>query len=118
MIVKPRSKSNFVLKNRPFSFATQFSYSLTPKVKSDEEAELRPSSSSSSSSSSPLSKYEIVKEGLTARAWEREAAPETPIKFSLKSKLIKEELASRAWEREAAPESPIPFPLKSKLVKE
>ena len=54
-------------------------------------------------------KFKLVKEELVARAWEREAAPESPIKFSLKPKYAKDELAARASEREAAPESPILF---------
>ena len=46
---------------------------------------------------------------MTARAWEREVAPEAPILFPFKFKLVKEELTARAWEREVAPESPILF---------
>ena len=63
-------------------------------------------------------KSKLVKEELTARAWEGEAAPESPILFIIKFKLVKEELVARAWEREAAPESPIMFQRKFKLVKE
>ena len=62
-------------------------------------------------------KSKFLKE-LTARAWERDAAPEGPILFLLKSKFVKEELTARAWERDAAPESPILFLLKFKLVKD
>ena len=63
-------------------------------------------------------KSNLVMEELTARAWERDAAPDVPIKFLLKSKLVKEELTARAWERDAARESPMLFPLKSRSVKE
>ena len=44
---------------------------------------------------------------MTARPWEREVAPESPIQVSLKFKLVTEELTARAWEREVAPEAPI-----------
>ena len=47
--------------------------------------------------------FKLVKEKLTARAWERDAAPGSPIPFSFKSKLVKEEFTARAWERNAAP---------------
>ena len=89
-------------------------------------------------------KSSLVKEELTATAWERDAAPESPmlfplnsaqlrrsclqdprdaepevpIKLLLKSKFLKEELTAGAWERDAAPQSPTLFPLKSNLVKD
>ena len=45
-------------------------------------------------------KFKLVREleEFALRAWEREVAPLSPIKFLLKSKLVKEEFAVRAWE--------------------
>ena len=64
-----------------------------------------------------LLKSTLVKEELTARAWERDTAPETSIKVVLKFKLVKEELTARAWERDAAPELSIRLSLKFNWVK-
>ena len=47
-------------------------------------------------------KPKFVNEELTARAWERDAAPESPIMFEPKFKLVKEELTARALERDPA----------------
>ena len=47
-------------------------------------------------------KSSLVKEELTATAWERDAAPESPMLFPLKFSLVKEELSarsSRCWTR-------------------
>ena len=62
----------------------------------------------------PKSKF--AKEELTARAWKREVAPESPIRFNLKFKLVTEELAERTLEREAASESSTFILLKSKSL--
>ena len=65
-----------------------------------------------------LLKSSLVKEELTERAWERNAAPDSPIWLQLKSKLVKEELTARNWERGSTPEPKILFLLKSKIVNE
>lgn len=51
-------------------------------------------------------KLNWVKEVLTVRAWEREAAPKSPILFQSRFNWVNLVLTERAWEREAAPESP------------
>ena len=51
-----------------------------------------------------LLKFSLGKEELSARAWERDAAPESPMLLELKSSLVKDELTATAWDRGAAPE--------------